>query len=210
MPKQPLDHLRSRKKAIQFTFSIAEDVQYQDKVSELKTKLAQRELQFRIGSRGQMAPEDSAELEEIKSELETAEEELEPHLLWFRARNLPAPEYDDLVSKHAPTEEQRKKARKDGNVLLYDPETFLPELVSKCIYFLYTVDDDGEVQSAHPPFNDKRPEDAPEVLEELISPEFLKEMKENGAWAVGEIMTLAGSASNVNQGIRRTFELGNG
>lgn len=209
MPKQPLDHLRSRKKAIQFTFSIPEDASYQDRLQEVKTRLAQRELQLRIGSRGQMAPEDSAELDDLRDELERAEKELEPHLLWFRARNLPPPEYDDLVSKHPPTEDQRKQAKKDGNVLLYNPETFLPELVSRCIFYLYTLDENGEVESAHPPFNDKRPQDAPEVLETPLTEEFVKEMKEGGNWAQGEIMTLAGSASNVNQGIRRTFDLGN-
>lgn len=213
MPKkQPLDHLRSRKKPIHVDFPIVDDYQYLDRVDEARTALSRRELQVRLGSRRNeegMSDEDRFELEELKSDLEAAQSALKPHQVWFRAKNLAPKDYDELVTKHPPTKEQRLKAKQDGNVLLYNPETFLDALTTMCVYFLYVETDDGEIEAAEPPFGSTRSEDAPKVLEEPVTATFLQEMKEDGRWAAGEILTLAGTAANVNQGVRQVAQLGN-
>lgn len=206
--KKPLDHLRSRKKPIYFDFSIPDDGSYQDRVNELAGQVAQAQLRLR----GRSGVEAEIELDELKSELERATEELAPHLLWFRARSLPPKEYDELVTKHPPTEDQRKEAKRLGvQALAYNYETFLEDLATKCIYYLYAEDEDGELVAVTPPLRDdkREKEGLPPVKEQLVTEDFLREMKEEGNWAAGEISTICQAASNVNQGLRRLTELGN-
>jgi len=216
MTKHPLDHLRSRKKPIYFDFPIPEDASYQDRVVELARDLAQAQIragaQNRRTGAGGLLTDEAIEVDELKEKLEKAQADLAPHQIWFRARSLPPKQYDKLVSEYPPTEEQRKDAKKMGVMtLLYDYDKFLPVLATRCIYYLYTEDEDGEIVNAQPPLSaDKREkEELPPVLEELITEEFLEEMKEDGHWAAGEIGTICQAASNVNQGIRKITELGN-
>lgn len=213
MAKKPLDHLRSRKKPIYFDFAVPEDASYKDKVTELAQKLAMAQLRERrrVGPTDRLSAE-QIELEELKEELEAAQAELEPHQIWFRARSLPPKEFDKLVTEHPPTEEQRKDAKKQGVLsLLYNYETFLPVLATKCVYYLYTEDENGEIAHAHPPFKPevREAEGLPPVQEEQLTAAFLEEMKEDGHWAAGEISDICQAASNVNQGIRKITEVGN-
>lgn len=200
--RQPLDHLRSRKKQVYLDVSIPDDGAYLVARDDARSKVAQLDLRSKIGRDGQR--QGNEELEEAKEALARAEDELEPHLLWFRATGLPPKKYDALVSEHPPTADQRKEAKKDGiSALAYNPDTFLNELVIRCVTFAYVETEDGEIEAARPPF----PEN---VQFEPISQAFMDEMREDGQWVQGEIAQLWEAAANVNQNIRRVGTLGNG
>lgn len=206
MAKAPLDHLRSRKKQVYFDFAIPDDAVYLQKVEEAKATFTRLDLQSKMGRNGQSAG-NHAEVEEAREKLQEAEAELRPHLLWFRATGLPPKQYDKLVSMHPPTPEQRKEAKKDGITgLAYDHEKFLPLLVTKCVSYIYRVNEDDDVESAYPDENGKFGDD---VMFELLTEDFLDEMQSEGTWSNGEIMQLCEAAANVNQNIRRVGTLGN-
>jgi len=208
MPKRPLDHLRSRKKPIYFDFSIPEDTSYKDKLNEATVQLAQAQL--RVGRRSGVEAE--IEVDDLKEKVEQAKADLAPHLIWFRARSLPPKQYDELVSKFPPTDDQRKEAKRMGvQALAYNYETFLPELATHCIYYLYVEDEDGKISAAMPPFDPEKRLDQglSPVMEEPLTRDFMDEMKEDGFWAAGEIGDICQAASNVNQGIRKIQDLGN-
>jgi hypothetical protein len=210
MAKMPLDHLRSRKKQVYLDVPIPDDGQYLTARDEARNEFMRLDLQSKMGRTGKDLPENvAAEIEEAKERLHEAEEALKPHLIWFRATSLPPKQYDKHVSEHPPTDEQRKQAKKDGiTALAYNHETFLLELVVRCVTYAYTEDDDGEIANAYPdPKTGKLRDD---VKFEPITQEYLNEMQEEGSWAQGEIMVLCEAAANVNQNIRRVGTLGNG
>lgn len=207
-PTRPLDHLRSRKKQVYLDVPIPDDGQYLTARDEARAEFMRLDLQSRMGRSGSGKMPDGLadQVDEARTRLQEAEEALKPHLIWFRATSLPPKDYDKLVSDHPPTDEQRKQAKKDGiTALAYNTETFLLELIVRCVAYAYT-ESDGEIQNAYPDAKGKFGDD---VKFEPITRDFLKEMEEGGNWAQGEIMILAEAAANVNQNIRRVGTLGN-
>jgi hypothetical protein len=210
MAKAPLDHLRSRKKQVYLDVPIPDDGQYLTARDEARNDFMRLDLQSKMGRTGKDLPDSvRVELDEAKDRLHAAEEDLKPHLIWFRVTSLPPKQYDKLVSEHPPTDEQGKQAKKDGiTALAYNHETFLLELVVRCAAYVYALDDGGEITNAYP--DPKTGKFGNDVKFEPITQKYLDEMQEDGNWAQGEIMVLCEAAANVNQNIRRVGTLGNG
>lgn len=211
MPKgrAPLDHLRSRKKQVYLDVAIPDDGSYLVARDEARAEFARVDLKSRMGRdrRADLPADVQEEVDEARAKMQEAENELRPHLMWFRATSLPPKVYDKLVSEHPPTDEQRKEAKKDGiTALAYNPETFLMELIVECVSYIYAEGD--EIENAYP--DPKTGKFSPDVKFEPLTKAFIKEMEEGGNWAQGEIMVLAEAAANVNQNIRRVGTLGNG
>lgn len=191
--KQPLDRLRSRKKPVYTRFAIPTDYGKLEARDEAQARVGQLEAQLRLspGLKDEAARVLNAELSSAKEDLEFAEEELEENIVWFYARSMGPRNFDDLVSRHPPTPEQRQEAKKDGvGPILYNPDTFLPELVTSCVFW---IDNPGDKEVLVP-----------------LTDEFVKEMQEGTDWTKGEYLQIAEKAQEVNQVIRRVGNLGNG
>jgi hypothetical protein len=189
--KQPLDHLRSRKKPVAKRLPIPMDSELADAYNQAKIRLtmAQDAAKEDKNDRrlAQAASEASEELDRLKAELE-------PELAWFIARSIGPKRYDEVQSDNAPTEEQIKEAKKNGeNPPNWNPETFPQALVAACVQYI-TLEADGET----------------EVFTDLDR-DFVDEMfdAESGQWNQGEVMGLFQTALEVNS-MRRIVDMGNG
>jgi hypothetical protein len=189
MKKQPLDHLRSRKKPVFKRVPIAYDSQQ----AEEATLAEQRAFMRRESAKAR--PQDQRlliEAEEAEEEAEKLQDAVLENSAWFMVRSLGPKEYEEMQGRHTPTEEQRKNARRDGvqGVLGWNPDTFPLELIPACCFFIHTDDDTGE------------------ETEEQLTPEFVKEMYEGTDWNLAECNALLSAAVEVNQ-TRRVVDQGN-
>lgn len=193
MSREPLDHLRSRKKATYRKVALPTDSDLAERYQRAKAELAQAELQLK------MVPNDAKEaqrglegdVEEKQERAEQLRKELEETLARFEVRSIGPKAYDKLVSEHPPTQEQRRQAKKDGSgPLLWNEDTFQDALIAATCWYVYT-DEDGVEQKAQ------------------LTEEFVKEMNEGDQWSRGDLSTLFQTAFEVNAQIRRTVDLGN-
>lgn len=187
--KAPLDHLRSRKKPVSKRVPIALDTDIADAYYDTKERA--------MAARGKAdsRPADvKAQLraEELEEETEARLQELHTNSAWFLCRSVGVNAYEDLLAAHVPTEEQRKRARKDGQGELgWNPDTFPPAILVACCSYVATPETP----------------DAPETLEPLTE-EFVKELFESPDWNQAEVMGLVMGAIEVNS-VRRVVDMGN-
>lgn len=192
--KQPLDHLRGRKKRVYRRVPIAMDSQVLENRDKARAEVARLDMQLKLaGNR----PSDlvvraaQAELREAKDALEEAEQALAEDVAWFHVESLGPKRFDTLVSMYPPSNEQRAEAKKDGAApLMFNPETFPNALIPQCVYYV-TENGSGK-----------------EVLTQLTD-EFVEEMVEGEDWTQGEILELFEAALSVNTGAGRVGDLGN-
>lgn len=193
MAKQPLDRLRSRKKQVWKRIPIPLDSDIVERRESILSEINRIEIQGRIGQRrGGVLPEDDRlRLEQLQEELDEVTAELSENVAWFHVRSLAPRVWEELVSRHPPTKDQRDDARKSGiGVLLYNVDTFFDELVPMCVSW---VDTDEEGNEALVPLTET----------------FVKEMQEGDQWSTGEWNQLCEVASTINSVIRRIDDLGN-
>jgi hypothetical protein len=182
--KQPLDHLRSRKKPVSRRVAIATDSELADALNSAKLRVAQLHEQLKTD------PKVSRDVPDAEDEVARLEDEIEPHLAWFVARNMGVGAYEDLQSAHPPTPDQVKENRKKGLDLSWNPDTFPPALLAACVLYEMPTEDGGEP-----------------TLEPL-SEDFVKEMWDSPEWNQAEVMALFQAAIEVHS-LRRIVEMGN-
>lgn len=196
--KQPLDHLRSRKKPTSTRVEICLDSQVADRYEQAKQTVGG--LTSKIKLLQQARQRDQGEIDDLFEQLKEAEAELADakaavceSTAWFHVRALGPKRYEDLITEHVPTKEQKNDARKNGlGVVQWNMDTFPQALIVACVS--YIVED---------------PEDGDPVLEPL-TPEFVKEMQEGDDWNAGEYLELFQAAQQINGAVRRVGDLGNG
>jgi hypothetical protein len=181
--KQPLDHLRSRKKPVSRRVAIATDSELADRLNSARLRAAQLHEQ-------KDNPQSAREIPDAEDEVAQLEDEIEPYLAWFVARNMGVGAYEDLQSAHPPTPEQVKENRKKGMDLSWNPDTFPPALLAACVLYEMPAEDGGEP-----------------TLEPLTE-EFVKEMWDSPDWNQAEVMALFQAAIEVHS-LRRIVEMGN-
>jgi hypothetical protein len=71
-----------------------------------------------------------AEVDEAKAKLDAIEEELGPKMATFVFGSVSPEEFDALKNEHKPTGKQRDEARKAGEGIEWNPETFQPALIA--------------------------------------------------------------------------------
>lgn len=192
--KQPLDHLRSRKRRVYKRVPLAMDSEVLEARDRSRAEVARLDMQLKLaGAR----PSDlvvraaQVELEEARERLLEAEEALAKDVEWFHVESMGPKPFDALVSKHPPSAEQRTDAKKDGTgPLSFNPDTFPYALIPKCVSYVFT---NGSGK---------------ETLEPLTE-EFVQEMLEGETWTQGEILELFEASLSVNQGMGRVGDLGN-
>jgi hypothetical protein len=189
--KAPLDHLRKVKKGTYKRVPIALDSEVLTERDRLRSEVAKLDMQFKLtGKEPSRAAKE--EIDDLKGQLEIAEDKLEENVAWFHVQSMGPRAWDKLVSQHPPTADQRQQAKKDGiQALLYNPETFPDAAILNCVRYVYVDPDTHE-----------------ETLEPLTQ-EFLDEMRDGDQWTAGEILELAEACSDVNVGMHRVGDLGN-
>lgn len=187
--KQPLDHLRSRKKPVWRKLPIALD--------SLQAEESQQATIEAIGKRdtADKRPGDQRLLqlaEEAEERAEKLREEVLENSAWFIVRSLGPAAYEELQNEHPPTDQQRKDARKEGvqGQLAWNPDTFPRALIPRCVWVIATDEETGE------------------EVEEQLTEEYVKEMYEGDDWNLAECNALLQAAVDVNQ-TRRVIDAGN-
>lgn len=130
--KQPLDHLRSKKKPVRKTVLIASDSELAARLTEMEEDLRRRENSPRV--REGRAPESEiSSLEALREEMKTVKAKVEKEAIKFVFQSLPRKQYEDLVLEHPANDTQVKEAEKEGvQGLQWDPETFPYALIDAC------------------------------------------------------------------------------
>lgn len=197
--RQPLDHLRSRKKPVTRKVWISLDSDTADDLYAALDRLAD------LKDRRDKSPRDA----DLQARVSEAEEEVErlrviarENSAAFVARSLGRTEFEELQNAYPATEIQQKKAKKDGiGALGFNPDTFPPALILASVQYVCDTDTDEDGKTH-------------DVLEPLTE-EFVAEIwdgTEEGAdsvWNSAEVMGLFTAAYEVNQS-RRVLDLGNG
>lgn len=197
--RQPLDHLRSRKKPVSRPVWIIHNDDLADQLQSaqsdalrLRTIADQKPKETQLSSRADEAEE---EVERLREELRDPDNSTK-----FVGRSIGRKAFDDLQNLHLPTPDQKKDAKKDGiGELAWNPDTFPPALILECVSIAYLDDETQE-----------------EVLEPLTE-DFVKEIWESAqsadgeasTWNHAEVMSLFTAAYEANQ-TRRVIDLGNG
>lgn len=187
--KQPLDHLRSRKKPVSRRVPIALDSEQADAAAAATLQaFAKRQVSDNNpGDRRLLT-----EAEEAEERADELNEQVRNNSAWFVVKSLGPNRYEELQAQHPPTEKQRKDARKEQlGTLAWNPDTFPLDLLPACVHYVADLDDEGH-----------------DVLEQL-SPEYVKDMYEGDDWNLGEVNALLQAAVEVNQN-RRVVDMGNG
>lgn len=132
----PLDfeELQKRKRPSSATCEVVLDSTVAEAWEEARTACDQ--ARSRAGTATASGPEAVAEAEgelaDAEDALKAAEKALRKATATFRMEALAPTEYDALLDVHQPTEDQRRQARKKGDVVAYNPDTFKPALLAAC------------------------------------------------------------------------------
>lgn len=130
MPERPLtyDHLRSMKKPIYRSVTIALDSEVADQFNAAKDKLdlAKARLDVR--------PEDDQlmrAVEDAEASYQAIKATMEENAVVFKFRSIGRRKFEELVFQHQPTKEQLDDAKKNGNgPLQWNTDTFPPVLIA--------------------------------------------------------------------------------
>jgi hypothetical protein len=188
--RQPLDHLRSRKKPVWRKFPIVFDSQQAQEAQDAMINAVSKR------NAADLRPGDQRLLtiaEEAEEEAERLRAAVLENSAWFIARSLGPDAYEELQHKHPPTEAQRKEARKEGvqGNLAWNPDTFPRALIPLCVWTIVYDEETGE------------------EVEEQLTEEYVKEMYEGTDWNMAECNAVLQAAIDVNQ-TRRVVDAGNG
>lgn len=128
--KQPLDHLRSKKKPVRKTVWIAGDSELADELSELEASLSRARTQAEIArpDRREAALQTVLDME---AEYEAKKAAVRESSIKFVMQGIRTKDYDDLIAAHPPTEEQLEKLKAQGETdVPFDVETFPYALIA--------------------------------------------------------------------------------
>lgn len=186
---QPLDHLRSRKKPVSKPVWIALDSDVADRYSVAKARHEQAEKLADANPANAVFAEG---LSDMITELEEAEALWKENSAKFVARSLGPNDYEELVAKYPPTDEQRREAKKMGvrGSLSFNTDSFPRALIVACVSYVEGQDEDGH-----------------DILVEM-SAEYVDELYSDPHWNAAELNALFEAAFEVNS-TRRVVEMGN-
>jgi hypothetical protein len=131
--KQPMDHLRGKKKPVSKTVWIAGDSLLAEELSELEADLSREKSSLTTmrneNPRREAALQTVADLEQKVSEKRA---EMREASIKFVFRALSQRRYEELLQEHPPTEEQQAEFKASGDSLPFNPETFPRALIVEC------------------------------------------------------------------------------
>lgn len=175
------DHLRSAKKGNTKVVSIVLDPDLADELTEAQQRFEKAKLlleaQPKERGRYEEYEDSEAALEKVRARVEEAGAIAE-----IKVRGIGRQRYDKLQADHPPTEEQRKKHKRENPEqppLTENPDTFPIALIAAC------------------------------AVEPTMTVEQVKELWDSDEWNLAECMTLMMACIEVNQQ-RRIASLGKG
>lgn len=176
--KQPMDHLKSKKKPARKTVWIAGDSELAEELSDLEASLSREQKSAEMLSDGPRREAAIQAAVELKAQVEAKRAEVRETSIKFVFRALGAKRYDDLLAAHPPTDEQIEQLKAQGeDNAPFNTETFPKALVAaSCV----------------------EPEMTPEEMIEWLS---------GDDWNNNEILSLFMAASQVNS-MRSVVNLG--
>ena len=134
--KQPMDHLRGKKKPIRKTIWVAGDSELADEFSELEASLSRAESALAslpaASTRREAAASDVLELTAKVTELKA---QLRESRIKFTFQSLGRKKYERLLADHPPTDDQVKAHKESGEAgaIEFNPDTFPYALISHCV-----------------------------------------------------------------------------
>lgn len=171
------DHLRSRKKPMVKRVTICLDPDLAAALDEARSEHDVAKVRYETKPTD---AERATALETAEAALAEATQAVEAEAVTFVFKGLGRRRYDDLISAHPPTEDQRKKhKRQTGGDLEWDPEKFPVAVV------------------------------AASLVEPHLTVDQVAELWNDDTWNSAELMELFWAAINVNQQ-RRVVDLGKG
>lgn len=122
------DHLKSRKKPVTQQVSICLDSDLADAVADAQSALnLARDRSARMSNNADLF----AAVEEAERELESKQAAAAKETVTFTFRGIGRRAYDDLITLHGPSKEQRERAKREGQPgLNYNVDEFPPALVA--------------------------------------------------------------------------------
>lgn len=127
-PKQPQDHLRSRKKPMAKTVRFIGDPEAMDRLEE-----ARRELQsLKSMAEARSMEVDGAELARLQENIDAAQAEVDDSIIKIRFQGLGRKAYEQLQRAHPPTEEQKAEGDEETGPVTFNPETYPIALITAC------------------------------------------------------------------------------
>lgn len=132
--KEPLDHLRSKKKPVRKAVWIAGDSELAEELSELEAVLSRA----RIVSEGARPDRREAALRDLAAAEEAfaaKKEEVRATSIKFVFQSMGTKSYEELIQAHPPTETQIKKLKSEGeDQVPFNPETLpIALIVASCV-----------------------------------------------------------------------------
>lgn len=181
MAKQPMDHLRGKKKPVRKTVWVAGDSELADELSELEERLSRAEASFNL--QRDESPRREAlqrEVDELTIKRNAVKEQVRETAIKFVFQAIPRKKYEALIEEHPPTDKQVAdwKASGEKGSIDFNPDTFPVPLIVAC------------------------------CIEPDVDKEELADWLQNGEeWNQAELVTLFMAATEVNQ-TRRIVNLG--
>lgn len=131
-PKQPLDHLRGKKKPVRKTVYIASDSELAASLAEMEEDLRRREGMAAVRDRQPKETEISF-IEELRAKVDALRANVQDTAIKFVFESMGAKKFDKLANAHPATDAQIKEAKEQGlGDLQFNPETFPMALIDAC------------------------------------------------------------------------------
>ena len=183
MIKQPQDFMRSKKKPVRKAIWIAGDSELAEKLSELEADLSREEGSLEYISDLSKRESATQRAADLRKRVDDLKPQVENGSIKFVFQGIGSRAYDDLLMAHAPTEDQIRKHKLEGDGNLpFNTETFPIALIAECCV---------------------------EPTVEEMPREELVEWLSGGDWNQAEILTLFVAATECNS-TRRVLNLGKG
>lgn len=132
--KPSLEEIRRRKKPNRKQVAILIEPEISHQIKEKEQEIARLEIEIRKAKNQSLANPYPKQLEQAQKELAALQKEAEENSVIFTFQDIGRKRYDDLITANLPTKQQKEDYKEGGGegVLAYNPETFVPALISAC------------------------------------------------------------------------------
>ena len=137
--KPTLAEIRRRKKPAEQSTDLCIDPVLVRRYQEITNEIdhIRRRARSRTATEGGLSDDTQRQIDNLTAQLAPLEEEIEAATVTFIARDPGRKKFEDLVTKHRPTDDQKKDWKESGMLqregpLQWNQETFIPALMALC------------------------------------------------------------------------------
>lgn len=128
--KQSLRAAKGKKNKVQRIVWIGGDEEIYSRLRDLEAQRKRLEAVF--GMKAEQTPQEKQRLDSIDAQIKEAQEEFQATAIRFVMQAIGRNRYDALLKDHPPTPEQIEEAKKDGENISFNPDTFSFALIDAC------------------------------------------------------------------------------